>query len=131
MEFIQWTEKYSVGDPLMDAYHHVFFQTIQDLAETLDAMPLDVVGERIAFLLSYASMHFESEEHLMRTHAFPDLETHTAMHQAFREQLSYIQDSYQANPSARIAEQLLSLTQDWLTTHILSEDMKYKPYLKR
>jgi hypothetical protein len=32
MEFTQWTAQYSVGDPLMEAYRHIFFKTIHDLA---------------------------------------------------------------------------------------------------
>jgi hemerythrin len=131
VEFIQWTEKYSVGDPLMDAYHHVFFQTIKDLAEALDTLPPEIVADRIDFLMSYAGMHFESEERLMEEHAFPGVEAHRSAHQAFKEQLAFIQENYRANPSPQIAEQLLAMSEDWLTKHILGEDMKYKPYLKR
>jgi hemerythrin len=131
MEFTQWTEQYSVGDPLMDAYHHVFFQTIEDLTKSVNKLPTDVLGERIEFLMSYARMHFDSEEHLMEAHAYPDIELHKAAHRSFLEEITFIQDSFRSNPTARIAEQLLAMAQYWLSKHILTEDMKYKPYLSR
>ena len=130
MEFAQWSERYSVGDALMDAYHHIFFQALQELSKTIaDATPL-VVEERIAFLLNYASMHFDSEEQLMQAIAFPELEAHRVLHRTFKEQLSAIQARYHSSPSLAIAQELLELSQVWLSQHILGEDMKYRTYLK-
>jgi hemerythrin len=130
MEFTQWTEAYSVGDPLMDAYHHIFFQTIHDLGNHLDSMAPEAIEERIAFLVNYASMHFDSEENLMARCGFPDLEAHRSKHQAFQERLLALQASYLEHRSSTIALQLLTMAQDWLVEHILGEDLLYKPYLK-
>lgn len=131
MEFTQWTAQYSVGDPLMDAYHHIFFKTIHDLSRELATLSIEAVQERIAFLVSYASMHFDSEEQLMQKIAFPEIEAHKELHQTFKEQLSAMQDRYLSNPSITTAEELLELSQAWLRQHILGEDMKYKDYVKR
>ena len=130
MEFLQWTAQYSVGDPLMDAYHHIFFKTIHDLAKELGGLSGQEVEERIAFLLNYASMHFDSEEQLMHEIAFPGLEAHKELHRSFKEQISGLQARYLSNPSITIAEELLELSQSWLRHHILDEDMKYKGYVK-
>lgn len=130
MEFTQWTTQYSVGDPLMDAYHHIFFKTVHDLARELADLPAPAVAERIAFLLTYASMHFDSEEQLMQEIAFPELNAHKELHRAFQEKLSALQERYLAIPSTIHAEELLQLSEAWLTQHILGEDMKYKAYLK-
>ena len=131
MEFRQWTEQYSVGDPLMDAYHHIFFKTIHDLARELADLPSQAVEERIAFLVNYASMHFDSEEQLMQEIGFPELETHKELHKVFREQIAALQNRYLATPSAPIAEELLEFCQIWLSQHILGEDMKYKGCVTR
>jgi hemerythrin len=130
MEFLQWTAQYSVGDPLMDAYHHVFFKTIHDLARELPDLPSSAVEERIGFLVNYASMHFDSEEQLMQEIAYPELAAHKELHRAFKELLCALQDRYFTHPSPAAAEELLTLSQAWLTQHILGEDMKYKGYLK-
>jgi hemerythrin len=130
MEFTQWTAQYSVGDPLMDAYHHIFFKTIHDLARELATLSPEGVIERIAFLTNYASMHFDSEEQLLREVSFPELAAHQELHRAFQEQLAALNDRYLANPSITAAEELLELSQAWLREHILGEDMKYKDYVK-
>jgi hemerythrin len=131
MEFSQWTESYSVGDPLMDAYHHIFFQTILDLGNNLHTLSPGLLEERIAFLVNYAGTHFDSEEHLMEGCGFPDIEAHRQAHQRFKERLLALQDQYQADHSPALAEELLAMTHDWLKQHILGEDMKYKPFLRR
>ena len=131
MEFTRWTEQYSVGDPLMDAYHHIFFKTLEDLSRELESLAPEAVEDRIAFLLNYASMHFESEEQLMRQVAFPELEAHQELHRAFKERLTGLQDRYLARPSSPVARELLELSEAWLREHILGEDRKYQPYLTR
>lgn len=131
MEFTQWTTQYSVGDPLMDAYHHIFFKTIHDLSRELPNLPAQAVAERIDFLLTYASMHFDSEEQLLQAVTYPELEAHKELHRAFKAQLVALQERYLANPSSNVAEELLELSEAWLTQHILGEDMQYKDYLKR
>lgn len=114
----------------MDAYHHIFFQTIQDLAKTLDQLTPAAVEERIMFLVNYAAMHFESEERLMEASAYPEFEAHRRLHAAFTERLAALQQAYHATPSAAIAHSLLELSQEWLGDHILREDMKYKTYVQ-
>jgi hemerythrin len=131
MEFTRWTERYSVGDPLMDAYHHIFFKTLEDFARELAELAPAAVEERIAFLLNYAGMHFDSEEQLMREVAYPELEAHQELHRTFKERLKVLQDRYLALPSSGTAQELLALSEAWLREHILGEDMKYKPFLKR
>jgi hemerythrin len=114
----------------MDAYHHIFFQTIRDLGNALDTLAPETIEERIAFLVNYAETHFDSEEHLMEDCAFPEIEAHRQEHRAFKEKLIAIQDRYLDSHSNAVATQLLAMTQNWLKEHILVVDMKYKPYLK-
>lgn len=59
MEFVEWTEKYTVGNPLVDAYHHIFFQMVDEFRTALaQDIPPDM-EDRIAFLVDYTIMHFE------------------------------------------------------------------------
>ncbi len=131
MEFTQWTARFSVGDPMMDAYHHIFFETIRSFATALPDLSTDAVEERIQFLANYAQMHFDSEERLLEEIHYPDLEAHRVNHRLFREQIALIQQAYHANPTPALAEKLLAMTQDWLKEHVLSEDMKYKAYVTK
>jgi len=57
----------SVGNATMDAYHLVFFDMLRTIRITQTEIDAEGVGHRIAFLLEYARMHFQSEEILMES----------------------------------------------------------------
>ena len=84
MEFVEWTEKYTVGNPLVDAYHHIFFQMVDEFRTALaQEVPPDM-EDRINFLVDYTIMHFESEEKLMEKAGYPDSDSHRESHRLFR-----------------------------------------------
>ena len=130
MQFTEWTEKYSVGNTLVDAYHHIFFQMVTEYrAALLEQFP-PAMDDRIAFLVDYTLMHFESEEKLMQNAGYPDLEAHKEQHNLFREKMLDLQKRYREDNKAVSAEEVLYLIQDWFTHHILGTDMEFKPYLQ-
>jgi len=129
MEFVEWTERYSVGNTLVDAYHHIFFQMVEEFRSALERETPPDMEDRIAFLVDYTLMHFESEERLMAQAGYPDSEEHHAAHEAFREKMLDLQRRYRMDPGAVKADELLCLVQDWFANHILGSDMEFKPYL--
>jgi len=129
MEFVEWTEKYSTGNALVDAYHHIFFQMVQEFSTTLRDENAPPMQERVAFLVDYTFMHFDSEERMMEKAGYPDLEAHRETHERFKERVKAIQKEYQEHPESMKAEEVLSLVQDWFAHHILGEDMRYKPWV--
>jgi hemerythrin-like metal-binding protein len=129
MEFIAWTEKYSTGNPLVDAYHNIFFQMVQEFGASLQDEKSAPMADRVAFLVDYTFMHFASEERLMERAAYPDLEAHREVHLRFRERVQAIHQQFQENPGALKAEEVLALVQDWFAHHILGEDLRFKPWV--
>ncbi|MCE1230217.1 MAG: hemerythrin family protein [Firmicutes bacterium] len=130
MEFVEWTDKYSTGNPLVDAYHHIFFQMVQEFGASLKSDEGAPMADRVAFLVDYTFMHFDSEERMMEKAGYPDLEAHKQVHQHFRDQVKAIHQSYLENPDRMKAEEVLALVQEWFAHHILGEDMRYKPWLE-
>ena len=130
MEFVEWTEKYSVGNPLVDAYHHIFFQMVEEYRTVLAMDVPPGMEDRIAFLVDYTLMHFDSEEKLMEKVAYPDLEPHKEQHRQFREKMLDLQRRFRAGDGAVSAEEVLYLIQDWFSHHILGTDMEFKPYVQ-
>lgn len=129
MEFVEWTEKYSTGNPLVDAYHHIFFQMVEEFGRALETEGAPCMQDRVAFLVDYTFMHFDSEERLMEKSGYADLEAHRVSHQKFRDQVNAIHRQYAENPDAVRAEEVLSLVQDWFAHHILGEDLRFKASL--
>ncbi|BDU78022.1 bacteriohemerythrin [Mesoterricola sediminis] len=128
MEFVEWTEKFTVGNPLIDAYHHIFFQMVEEFRRAMDEEVPPPMGDRIEFLVDYTLMHFDSEERWMAKVGYPDLEAHKQVHQAFRDRIEALRKSYKEDPGSVGAEQLLHTVQDWFAQHILGTDMEFKAY---
>ncbi len=129
MEFVEWTERFNTGNPLVDAYHQVFFQMVKEFGASLQQENPAPMADRIAFLVDYTFMHFDSEERLMERAAYPDLAAHREIHARFRERVEAVHRQFQENPSTFRAEEVLSLVQDWFAHHILGEDMRFKPWV--
>lgn len=128
MEFVEWTEKYSVGNPLVDAYHHIFFQMVDEFRRALALETPPAMEDRIEFLVDYTLMHFDSEERWMAKVGYPDLDAHKEVHQMFRERMQELQRRYRQEPGSVTAEEVLYLVQDWFSNHILGTDMEFKGY---
>ena len=130
MEFMEWTEKYSVGNALVDAYHHIFFQMVNEYRGALAQQAPPAMEERIAFLVDYTLMHFDSEEKLMERVSYPDVDAHKVQHTLFREKMLELQKRYREDSGAVSAEEVLYLIQDWFSHHILGTDMEFKPFVQ-
>jgi hemerythrin len=128
MEFKEWTEKYTVGNPLVDAYHHIFFQMVDEFRKAAAEACPPPMGDRIDFLVDYTLMHFDSEERWMARVGYPDVDAHSETHRAFREQILDLQRRYREDPGAISVEEVLFLVQDWFSSHILGSDMAFKDY---
>jgi hemerythrin-like metal-binding protein len=130
MEFPEWTEKYSVGNPLVDAYHHIFFQMVEEFRTALSQRESQAMEDRIAFLVDYTLMHFDSEEKLMEKVGYPDLEAHKEVHRKFREDMLALQERYRSGEEAVNAEEVLRVVQNWFANHILGTDMEFRPFVQ-
>jgi hemerythrin len=113
----------------VDAYHHIFFQMVEEFRGALGQQSSQAMEDRIGFLVDYTLMHFDSEEKLMEKAGYPDLEAHKEQHRQFREQMMELHNRYKTDPGAVEAEQVLLLVQDWFAHHILGTDMLFKPFL--
>lgn len=127
----EWSDAYCIGIPEIDRQHRGFFKAAHRLHDQiLNCSGEQGVEEAIAFLRDYAERHFETEEALMRQHAFPGLAAHERLHVAFFERLDQlVYDLEVCGPSQHLADRVLEIVQDWLIDHILDEDQQYAAYV--
>jgi len=122
-----WTEEMSVGDPEMDAQHRQIIDLINGFD---DRMEPKVAFDAIMNMFRYAGTHFEAEEALLQRVGYPQalLAAQRLAHQEFLSKASEFAgqqlDDYTLH--IRVAAYLTR----WLMSHILSEDMKYKPFVQ-
>jgi hemerythrin len=133
MPYMQWTEAMSVGSPDLDEDHkHLFFLTNR-LSSLSDghATPEDA-QQALQTLTRYAQWHFAREECVMAACGFPGDATHKVAHERFGRTAAGFLKKFEANPdkvAPELCREIYEFLQDWLTHHILVQDMAYKPHV--
>ncbi len=130
---IQWTESMSVGVPELDADHKGLIDIINRLAEqsNYDNVTDSIEGSLVA-LKRYAELHFAREERVMSVCRYNANSDHLEAHRNFVVKIQKVDKRFENDPkrlSRNVSEELGQFLSDWLTNHILHEDMAYKPYV--
>ena len=130
MPFYQWSRSMSVGVALLDSDHQALINLINRLHEYLeaeeDAAVMDEIFDR---LVSYIDHHFAREEGVMEACEYPMTEDHKEEHLRFTQEIRYVRDRYVKGGDAGIGQELLDFLKNWLTHHILIQDMDYKTHV--
>ena len=82
------------------------------------------MGEILARLFQYTKQHFETEEVLMARHGYQGFENHFEEHAELVEQLRRFIVRFEKNQE-RISTEILDFVSNWITHHILEEDMNF------
>ncbi len=135
MPAMQWTEKMSVGLKELDDDHKQIIKAINQLeANAGDESRGQVVRQCLLGLRRYAEFHFAREEKVLGVTTFPGLEVQQSEHRDFIDRIRAVSQRFDEDPDgtcAYINGELLTFLRDWLTHHILIEDMAYKPFVEK
>lgn len=124
-ERIEWLPSYSVNRLDLDTQHKELFRLIGELSGDLDAKQ---VKTSIFYLFKYTRTHFTTEEFLLKETGYPEFNNHQKLHEELITQLSDFADlDFHDEQSVQEFKKFAS---DWLSSHILEEDLKYARYLK-
>ncbi len=129
MNTFKWTEKLSVGNKQIDEDHQGLFKLIDDL-ESAELTKSYLTGI-LAKLEDYTHEHFSREEELMQQIGFPGFDEHIKEHKMFIEWLDTVKKTYQRSAESPflVSDLVNNFLNDWLTKHILQEDMKYRDFI--
>ncbi|EKQ51463.1 MULTISPECIES: hemerythrin family protein [unclassified Clostridium] len=123
----QFKDEYKTGIDFIDEQHKVLFE-IADKAYTLlkndfTLDKYDRIVELIEELRDYTAFHFKAEEEYMQEINYKRMFTQKIAHDAFIKRINDVDFSkIDANQDESITN-LLQLLNDWLTEHILENDM--------
>ncbi len=118
-----WDKKYETGNRFIDSEHMILFDIANELAETDFETPRDFKVKYLE-LIEYANLHFVSEERIMKTIGYVNLDVHHKIHQDIINEMTGLLCA--KNSLITIHHNLVSLVTKWIITHILQEDMAYK-----
>ncbi len=130
MEPIVWSDDFSVGVKLFDEQHkRLILMLNKMLKDPMAAKDSEVVSEVLSRLTLYAKEHFKAEEELMFEHGYPKTEQQKIQHFLFKKKVAEL--CFAATDGVeQVPQVLLDFLRNWLTRHILEEDMQYKAFFK-
>lgn len=123
-----WSDAYSIGIPEIDEQHKTLFGLLEQLNSAISARRGSTAcSEVLKQLVEYTHIHFALEQSLMHLGHYPDYEEHCKLHQSLIEEVVALQEKVDTG-SVAISFELLHFLRNWLTKHILGEDMKYAEF---
>jgi hemerythrin len=129
MNKIVWTEQYSIGVKKIDEQHREFFSIVNELIQAEGSTaPSEFLQEVLFRVSGYAAYHFRTEEQIMNEYRYPGYASQVSEHAEFGIKTARFCADAIAGKNGLLAEMLEYLT-DWLTTHILNSDAKFRDFL--
>jgi len=129
MEF-KWTTKYSVNNELIDVQHRMLFAIINDLnTYIINGQGLENIEEILNKMSAYATLHFRTEEDILLKSNYTEYQKHKDYHDNFKKQIFKSTQEVISNKNEKTVIEIHRFLVDWLTSHILDEDVKYSELL--
>ena len=129
MAFLSWHDRYLLGHAEIDAQHKKLFELVNHFDDVIKlGMPAEL-GFILDDLLICAAEHFLYEEDWMDRIGYPKTLEHKRVHADLLEQLQQMTLKMKAGGNVG-TKSVARFLVDWLTNHILREDLDLKPYLQ-
>lgn len=125
-ECLHWDPGVRVGIEEIDLEHQTFVLLINQL-DAHREQP-EMASRTLQALVKYATFHFQSEENIMFSSAYPALDEHWRLHLSLLEHLNNIMLQFRTGEIDY--EQVLNFLKDWYCNHTSREDMKFGEFLK-
>lgn len=129
-----WTQEYSVHVAEIDEQHKQFISICNDLVELSqsESFTNEEALKRVSRLGDYAFYHLAFEEELFVKTQYPDGQSHTAIHDAFREKAKkVINEARKETIDREVLKDIAEFVVNWLMGHILHTDKKYSDYFNQ
>ena len=130
MSFALWSSSYETGHPELDEQHKQLFGMVNELHEAMShGHGREVLGPVLNNLVAYTLEHFATEEALMGSTGYPNLDRHQEKHAALTGQVYELQLRFSAG-YLTLPSTLARFLAGWLKQHIREEDMAFIHWMK-
>ncbi len=130
---LAWTDDLSVGVALIDEQHQEIFRRVNRLLSAArNGVGRVEVAATLDFLSSYVVEHFDAEERLMRSVAYPDYEIHRAQHEGLKKEAARFKLALsESGATVSLVMDVNRIVCAWLTNHIRKSDKALGEYMSR
>jgi hemerythrin len=129
MEFLTWTDRYSVGVKEIDDQHKQLIGMINDLhAAMLSMQGKEALTNVLHKLANYCVSHFSLEEKLMSDNGYPGYAEHKDKHVKMTIKVQELVGAVKSGKST-ITIDVMNFLKNWLDMHIMGTDKQYGPFL--
>jgi hemerythrin-like metal-binding protein len=126
-----WDDGIGTGVGSMDTEHRLQVSLVNALEEVLRQDQDRALADRtLAQLVDFTSVHFHSEELMMRLYAYPQLQVHAAAHAKLMDHAAEIRRRWEAHETAEALDVVAEL-RGWLVNHIRSMDQSFALWLAK
>lgn len=127
-DLIKWDKEFSVGIEHFDDEHKILIKLINNLnSAMLEGKSKNVIDKIITELLEYTKFHFGKEEKEMLDIKYPGYSEQKKMHDMFIEKIKVFKNEFESG-EALLSLKIIDFLKDWLLSHIVKVDKKYKEY---
>ncbi|MDA3852213.1 MAG: bacteriohemerythrin [Spirochaetaceae bacterium] len=129
-QWLGWKEEYSVYIESVDQQHKGLIDLINLLNRAYEEKKdKKIQNFAVQELLQYTLDHFTYEEHIFRTHGYPEVKEHRSEHEFFIRKVSQFKSDFDQGKES-LTQDIISFLKGWLLHHILKVDKKYAEYFK-
>jgi len=124
MPFMAWEDRFSVGHAEVDKQHRNLFELVNNVHDMIKMGVTPELDRILDELDNYTREHFQYEESVMRVSGYSDLMAHKQKHTDLLNQVQFFRKQLHNGERVSLVNVTKFLAQ-WLTTHILIEDMAW------
>lgn len=128
MAFLSWHERFSVGHAELDQQHRRLFELVNHFDDVIQMGMPEELPHIVDDLIRLSEAHFRFEMGLIQDTGFPRVVEHGKTHEELLDQVRVMRRSMMVGGHVS-PKAVVRFLADWLTSHILREDMEYKPFL--
>ena len=136
MARIEWGKQLSIGIDSVDNQHKTLINYINDLDDAINKdisaqAKKELISIVINKLVNYTKVHFVYEEAVVfKFSSYPEAENHREIHEKVFKGVELFKNRIQTEDIDVLGSDLMIFLTQWITNHILKEDMKYADYIK-
>jgi diguanylate cyclase (GGDEF)-like protein/hemerythrin-like metal-binding protein len=128
---LTWSREYETGDGALDLQHRKLFEQANHLLGAMTGgASHQQIADRVGSFIAAMEAHMRDEEEFLARLGYPDCEEHAAQHRRLIERSGKLLDRYARN-ELEIAELLHFVIYEFSAQHLLIEDGKYAPFVRR